>query len=1071
MSDPIFPSTEKLVSQLPALRLLAALGWNIVSPAKANEERRNHFSSVLLENTLYRQLARINRISFQGGEYEFSEANIQEAIQKLKSYKYDGLLPTNQEMTDLLVMGTSESQTINGFSKSFTLNYIDWKNPAHNVFQAVPEFSVERARSSQTSRPDIVLFVNGIPLGTIECKAPSESIEQGQTQTLRNQTDDYIPQLFVFAQILFAVNKNEAKYATVGTADKFWSIWKEQCADTPAQQKWEAELLRAIQADFTPENAQAAAEGLGIRSAEIPLYGTRLPTEQDRTLFSLCGQERFLELIRGYTLFDNGEKKIARYQQYFVVKSALERMYHTDGNGARKGGIIWHTQGSGKSLTMVMLAKNLAFCTDIPAARIILVTDRDDLDKQLAGTFRHCGLTPVRATSGRNLLELVSVKKASIITTLVHKFDKAAGVRNFHDDSPDIFVLVDESHRTQFGSFSAKMRRMFPRACYIGFTGTPLLKKEKNSFTKFGGLIRPTYTISQAVADKAVVPLLYEGRLIELQQNKEAIDLWFERHTENLTEEQKADLKRKYARANMLQRSDQVLYMEAFDINGHYTSNWQGSGSKAQLVAPDKETAVKFKNYFDEFGDMTTDVLISSPDTRDAYTDVLDGPSDLVNAFWGKMMKKYGNEQKYNDTLIDSFKHAETPEIIIVVDKLLTGFDAPVDTVLYLCRPLREHTLLQAIARVNRIADGKDYGYIIDYADVLENLDKALTSYEALAGFDESDIEGSLIGIQKITGELPQKYSDLLDVFKTVRQSDDEEAYEQLLADDDLRAEFYERLRDYAKTLSIALSSEQFLMFTSLSDISRYKSMLRRFEKLRTAVQYRYAETINYRDYEPKIKKLLDTHIHADNVTQLNKPAYIINDEGEMRLIAQEEPPYGFSSAARADHIAFMAKQTIHENMEEDPAFYTKFSVLIQQIIDEFRQKRISDLEYLSKIKETKRKLDAREHDDIPAAIQHNDNAIACYGVIHPELGGLDLSDAQIREAGSDCALAFDELFDRHDKVNFWSDDSSINSVKNQMDDYFYDVLRDKKGISLSTVKMDVIMNKVFAVEKRRRNH
>ena len=315
MTDISFPASEKLVSQLPALQLLAALGWHIVTPVQANAERRNRLSSVLLEETLTEQLGRINRIRFQGKTYEFSEANIQEAVQKLKSYKYDGLLHTNQGLTDLLVMGTSETQTINGFSKSFTLTYIDWQNPERNVFQAVPEFSVERTRSSQTVRPDIVLFVNGIPLGVVECKAPSEPVEQGVTQHIRNETDDYIPQLFVFAQILLAVNKNEAKYATVGTAEKFWSVWKELPVDTPAQEKWEASLTRAVQADFSPADAQAASSGLEIRTAGIPSCAARLPTEQDRTLFSLCSRPRFLELIRGYTLFDNGEKKIARYQQ------------------------------------------------------------------------------------------------------------------------------------------------------------------------------------------------------------------------------------------------------------------------------------------------------------------------------------------------------------------------------------------------------------------------------------------------------------------------------------------------------------------------------------------------------------------------------------------------------------------------------------------------------------------------------------------------------------------------------------------------------------------------------------
>ena len=598
-----FDTTEHALSQKPALELLSKLGWEIVDYEQANILRGNKLSSVLLEDILYKQLSEINKISFQGKEYAFEQSCIQSAVQKLKPFKNDGLLPLNNELTDLLIMGTSEAQSINGSTKSFTINYIDWNNPRKNIFYAVPEFIVERVRSAKTARPDIVLFVNGIPLGVIECKAPSEDVEQGVTQNIRNQTESYIPHLFMYCQILMAVNKNAAKYATVGTQSKFWNVWKEIDISP---------LLKII----------------------------KNPTEQDKMIFSLCSKERFLDLIHGFTVFDVGTKKIARYQQYFSIKATLERIHCVGNDGIRQGGIIWHTQGSGKSLTMVMLAKNLMYCKDIPAPRIILVTDRTDLDEQLGDTFKHCGITPLRATSGKNLLDLISEKKASVITTLIHKFDKAAGIRKFQDDSSDIFVLVDESHRTQFGSFAAKMRQMFPKACYIGFTGTPILKKEKNNFQRFGGLIKPTYTISQAVADKAVVPLLYEGRLVELTQNKEAIDLWFERHTTNLTDEQKADLKKKYARADMLQKTEQVIYMRAFDINEHYKNNWQGTGFKGQLVAADKKTAVKFKEFFDEFGDITTEVLISGVDTRDSYTDILEEPSKIVDACWKRMIRK-----------------------------------------------------------------------------------------------------------------------------------------------------------------------------------------------------------------------------------------------------------------------------------------------------------------------------------------------------------------------------------------------------------------------------------------------
>lgn len=487
-------------------------------------------SNVLLENILRNQLKEINRIQHKGNEYLFSEENIQSAIQKLKSIRYDGLQKTNEAVYDLITLGTAMEQTIEGDSKSFNLNYIDWHNPARNTFHVTAEYSVERSRSTETARPDIVLFVNGIPFCVIECKSPQTEIDQAVSQSIRNQSDEYIPKLFVYTQSLLAVNKNSAKYATTGTAAKFWSVWKE--IDTGQQSAGIVQLSELKQAPMPDELREKISQTFHCKMPEA--HG-QLVTAQDEALYALCRPERLLELAWKFTVFDGGFRKIARYQQYFVIKSTLHRVKQSDQAGARRGGIIWHTQGSGKSLTMVMLARNLALDPEIQNPRIVLVTDRDDLDRQLGNTFAACGLEANRATSGRNLLELVAEKRSGIVTTLIHKFDKAYALNKYRDDSSDIFILVDESHRTAFGSFAARMRQMFPNACYLGFTGTPLLKKEKNNFNRFGKLVEPHYSIAQAVEDGAVVPLLYEGRYVEMTQNKAAVDLWFERHTQGLT--------------------------------------------------------------------------------------------------------------------------------------------------------------------------------------------------------------------------------------------------------------------------------------------------------------------------------------------------------------------------------------------------------------------------------------------------------------------------------------------------------------------------------------------------------
>lgn len=1059
-----FATNEKQTSQIPALQLLIGLGFEFLTPSEARRERQNRRSNVLLKNILCNQLKEINRIQYKGSEYLFSEENIQSAIQKLKNIKYDGLLKTNEAIYDLITLGTAMEQTIEGDSKSFNINYIDWHNPSRNQFHVTVEYSVERSRSAEITRPDIVLFVNGIPFCVIECKAPQIEVEQAVSQSIRNQNDDYIPKLFIYSQMVLAVNKNSAMYATTGTAAKFWGVWKE-----PQMGNGEREfkkLAEVVNQPLIEDVIAKISSTFGVKP-EV-LTGNRLVTEQDKSLFSLCRPERLLELVWKFTVFDGGIKKIARYQQYFVIKSTLVRIKQFDNNQVRKGGVIWQTQGSGKSLTMVMLARNLAMNSEIKNPRIVLVTDRDDLDKQLRNTFVACSLDAQRASSGRDLLKLIAEKEAGIITTLIHKFDKAYTAEKYQDDSKDIFILVDESHRTQFGSFSARMRQMLPNACFLGFTGTPLLKEDKNNFSKFGKLIEPHYSIAQAVEDAAVVPLLYEGRLVEMNQNQAAVDLWFERHTQGLTKEQKADLKRKYARAEMLNKADQVVYMQAFDISEHFRANWKGTGFKAQLVAPNKTTAIKYHDYLDDIGSLSSAVIISPPDMREGYEETDDEATDEVVKFWQKMMKRYGSEKEYNKQLISHFKHGSEPEILIVVDKLLTGFDAPKNTVLYLCRKLREHTLLQAIARVNRLHEDKEFGFIVDYASVLGELDNALTMYREFEGFNEADLFGTLISINSEIEKLPDYYSALWGLFKTVKHSHDEEAYEVLLADEQLREEFYCLLAQFAKTLAIALSSEKFLMQSDEKDLLRYKRDLWKFQSLKASVKLRYAEAIDYREYEPKIKKLLDTHIQASEVMQLNEAVNIF-DKKMFNQIKEEQGIYTTqTTASKADTIAHQTKKTINENMNEDPAFYEKFSKMIQQAIDDFRAQRISDLEYLNKAQEISEKVLGKVYDDIPEILSGNKDAIAYFGVIKPFFEKHELGEKELESAVADTAIAIHNILEKYKKINLWNDEDTQKQVANDIDDYLYDELMAKKRIQLLPEQMDKIIDRILHVAKSR---
>ena len=650
-------------------------------------------------------------------------------------------------------------------------------------------------------------------------------------------------------------------------------------------------------------------------------------TEQDRALYSLCRPERLLELAWRFIVYDAGEKKIARYQQFFTVNNIVARVRNLQPDGRRLGGVVWHTQGSGKSLTMVMLAQSLALERAIENPVIVLVTDRVDLDEQIRKTFHHCGLEPVQAQTGKHLTKLITEGKESVITTVIDKFASAVDAGKFKNESPNLFVLVDESHRSVYGDTGAKMEMVLPKACFIGFTGTPLMKKEHKTAKKFGGYIEPAYTIDQAVRDKAVVPLLYEGRLVLQQVDQKAIDKWFEVVTKPLSEAQRADLKKKFASADQLNKADRKIYEAAFDISEHFSQNWQGTGFKAQLAAPSKAAALKYKQYLDEFGKVTSEVIISGPDTRDDHEEINDTSDDIetevdkkkVQAFWKKMMAKYGTERQYNEQIINGFKHGPEPEILIVVSKLLTGFDAPKNTVLYLCRSLVEHNLLQAIARVNRLSGGKDFGFIMDYYGVLQKLGEAMDIYAALPGFEKDDIADTVTDVTEEIKKLPQRHSELWDVFKTVKGSKDKEKYEVLLGDEELRGRFYDKLNAYARSLAVALATMQFLRDTPEKKIRGYKDDLAFFLKLRVSVKQRYAEEVDYKDYEKRVQKLIDTHVHSEGILQVTPPVNIFEKDAFKQEIEKLE-----SVASRADTIAHRTARTITEKMDEDPVFYRR---------------------------------------------------------------------------------------------------------------------------------------------------
>ena len=1057
------PYREELISQIPAAQELIAMGYEYLTPAQALELREGKERKVVLTGVLSGWLASQNAYKYKSQQYAFDKSAIREAIRRLTNISLQpGLVRTNEEIFELLTLGFSYNQTVAGDTRAYDLRYIDWAHPENNVYHITEEFVVEREGSHKTRRPDIVCFVNGIPFVVIECKRPDLKTKDGGlpyeeavSQMLRNQKVGEIRQLFVYSQILLALSTNHAYYATTNTDKKFWSVWHEENPEAH-----EIETQKVINTPF-PEELKSDFYGWRDDAfwarREFEGKPQRLPTEQDRAILSLLHPKRLLELIYQYLVFDGGIKKIARYQQYFAVKATLDRVSGLNAQGERTGGVIWHTTGSGKSLTMVMLAKALALHPNIRNPRIILVTDRINLDAQIYKTFHRCGHPVAQASSGADLLKLVQSESAEIIATVINKFEAVAADK-IKDTNPDIFVLVDEGHRGQYGSIHSKMRQVFTNGCYIGFTGTPLTKRQKSTALKFGSFIHK-YAMRQAVEDGAVVPLLYEGRMVELSPNQAQLDRWFDRHTADLNDEQKADLKRKMSRADVLNDAERRIQEIAYNLSEHFNRHFKDrkSGFKAQLATSSKAVALRYKKYLDECGLLTSFVVISAPDTREGHEDTKKKNQPEVQVYWDEMMQRFGSEKDYNQEVLADFSRSDGVDLLIVVDKLLVGFDEPRNTVLYIDKPLKEHGILQAIARVNRLFDGKEFGYIIDYRGILGELNEAIETYDALADFDSEDIEGTIADVSKETEKLPQLHSDLWAVFRGVN-TDDNEAMEQYLAPEDIRQTFYDALTAFARTFKVSLSSTVFYETTPEERIKKYKSDLKIFHNLRMSVKLRYAEVVDFRDYEQKIRKLLDTHIDADGVKQLTEEVEIFNPEQFDELVEGLASP-----RARAEAILNHLKRTALENMETDPAYYRNFSQLIEETLKEIAEGRMDELEALEKAKSLREQESGGVRYDLPQRLRQLRDAPAYYGVLSETLGNDRLSEDALVEI----AVRVESLIENH-KIRDWEDNPDVkNAMRNALDDYFYSIEGEQK-IRFSDIELNEIVEQVIEIARKR---
>ena len=1016
-------------SQRPALALFEAMGYTYISPADCDKQRGSRYR-VLLRDILRGQLRRLNRYVYAGAENEFSAANIERAMEDLDEPLTDGLVRTSEKIYDALLLGKSYPETVgDGKMLSFNLRYIDWDNPQNNVFHVTEEFAVDSQDRQHNTRPDIVLFINGIPFAVIECKAPHIPVEEAVGQMIRNQQAAYIPHLFKFAQLVVATNKNAVKYATAGTPKKFWGVWKEQDAE------WLQTRLKALVPD-------------------------RMPTEQDRNIVSLFSSERVFELIRYFILFDANVKKVCRYQQFFAVREIMKTIAESDEHGNRRSGVIWHTQGSGKSLTMVMLAKTILMELKDCHPRVVIVTDRKELDAQIAATFAHTRLTPARATSGRHLVELVNNARADVITSIINKFNTVER-QEVKNPSRDIFVLVDESHRSNYGLMATRMRSVFPNACYIGFTGTPLMKSEKNTMARFGRLIHK-YTIRDGVEDGAIVPLIYEGRFVEQKVDEENIDLWFKQTTRRLTEAQREDLRRKWSSIRRLTSTDARIKRIALDISEHFIEGYKDTGFKAMLATNYKRDAIRYLECFEQFGDLNCAVVISPPDMREGVDDADEGADDLVVSFWNKMMQQYGDADRYEEAIKNRFCDGEI-DILIVCSKLLTGFDAPLCQVLYIDKELKEHGLLQAIARTNRLHEGKDYGLIVDYRGLIEKLDTAMDMYSGagLENFD-GDLKGVVVDVMSAIGNLRSAYTQLVELFAPVSSISDAEAVEVFLADDKMRQDFYTLLCAFGRALHLVLNAEQAYNALSKEERQKVQDTFIFFSKVRRSVKLQYCDAIDNAEYEPLMQNLLDTHLSVAGLKKITSPIDILNkDDFEKEL---EELG---SLRSKADAIASRMTRSISEKRDENPAYYDSFSKRIRDALALYKEKVISEAEYLAKMRTIMEDYHAGKSTvSYPARIKNNVHAQAFFGVLTALFD--EVEDERITpDFVAEVSEEITKIVASHSQVD-WTNNKTIHDrISQDIDDLFYKYEKEH-GLKLSFDLIDKIIDNVKTVALRR---
>lgn len=853
----------------------------------------------------------------------------------------DSLYDVNKRVYGLLRYGVKVKPKASEHTD--TVSLIDWKHIERNHFALAEEVTVP---GENTKRPDLVLYVNGIALGVIELKRSKVNVSEGIRQNLDNQTSRFIRRFFNTAQLVMAGNDTQGvRYGTVETPEKHYLKWKEDS---------------------------------GIAFEHL----------LDKQIVQMCHPHRLLELIHDFIIFDAGIKKVCRPNQYFGVKAAQARIKE------REGGIIWHTQGSGKSLTMVWLTKWIR--EHYHDARVLVITDRAELDEQIEGIYYGVDEKIYRTKSAADLIANLAATKPLLMCSLIHKFpgqeegNVDAFMREIRTSIPadfrafgDFYVFVDECHRTQSGKLNRGMQELLPTAIFIGFTGTPLLKvdkKSKTSLETFGTYIH-TYKYDEAVKDEVVLDLRYEARDIDQHlESPEEVDQWFQAKTAGLTDIAVAQLKQRWGTMrNVLSsrpRLDRIVNDIIFDMDMR-PRLMDGRGN-ALLVAGSIYEACKLYELFIARGFDKCAIITSydpSPSNIKGET-TGDGDTEELEKYeaYQKMLERYGekNVEVFEQTVKKKFVHEPGQmKLLIVVDKLLTGFDAPSATYLYIDKQMRDHGLFQAICRVNRLdGDDKEYGYIIDYKDLFQNLEKSMHDYTsgAFDGYDREDVEGLLSDrLTKGRERLEQSLEAIRALCEVVPPPQDTPAYIAYFCGDTsdpeaLKAREAQRLALYKHTTSLVrayanIAGDMFAAGYSEQDIADIKREVDEFDSIRTEIKLASGDAIDLKMYEPGMRRLLDTYIQADKSRKVSAfddltLVELIVEQGVVGALGNLPPGLADNPEAVAETIENNVRRVIIDENPTNPTYYARMSELLDTLIQARKDRAIAYEQYLADIVE-----------------------------------------------------------------------------------------------------------------------